>query len=403
MDKQAAKRRREEDGSILSMDRISELPQSILHQILSFLSRREAIQTCVLSKSWRYLGSTRPNFEFRERCLNADKQTFLLSVMDKILHRYHDQKISVQKFIVEIPMVNSESISFLEKWIPLVLLNMGVTTFSLKIFWGYRPHIALPTVVYKAEFLKELNLARCKLSQINPLDQTFEKIMSSCPLIEYVHLDGCEGLETVKVNKAHNLKGFYFNGYYLMSKKEDGLSIEIDAPTIESMSILCCPNWFHHHKNFPYLKCLHLDYVPLSTKSFDSFSCNYPSLEELSLQYCHGFEEFQLSSRSIKHLAIWVNRSIKAAIGATNILYFEFRSDFLPSITFTTTSSEWKSDIHLPNRSDIHIDASSWFPKLNELLKALSHSEISLNIPLLVVPDTTYGGVCKTVVVEKLR
>ncbi|KAK6161537.1 hypothetical protein DH2020_004918 [Rehmannia glutinosa] len=402
------------------MDRISNLPQPILHHILSFLSQREAIQTCVLSKSWRYRGSTRPYFEFRERCFNADKETFL-SVMDKILHRYHDQKISVQKFLVEMSMVDSESISFLEKWIPLVILNKGVNTFILNFLSYTSAHFALPSIVYKAEFLKELNLKRCKLSQLNPLDEvlfkhlqklsltyvyiadeTFEKIMSSCPLIEYVNLEGCEGLKNIKVNKAHKLKNFDFDDY-LISKEEDGLSIEIDAPTIESISIMGRTNWFHHHKNFPYLKYLHLENVRLSTKSFDNFSFDYPCLEELELLFCHGFEEFRLLSRSIKHLTIAVDRSIKAAIDATNILHFGFISNFLPSISFRTTSSKWKSRIHLMDYVDVHYDASSSFLKLNELVKALSRSEISLHIEdhPLVVPDT-YTGFNKPVVVENL-
>ncbi|KAK6148680.1 hypothetical protein DH2020_019592 [Rehmannia glutinosa] len=281
----------------------------MLHHILSFLSQKEAIQTCVLSKSWRYLGSTRPNFECCERWFNADKQTFV-SAMDKILHRYHDQKLSIQEFILEMSMGDSESISFFEKWIPLVMLNMGVNTFSFKDVSYFWARFALPSLVYKVEFVKELNLNRCKLSQINPLDKTFEKIMSSCPLIEDVNLHGCEGLKTIKVNKAHNLKYFYFFNN-LMPKNEDDRSIEIDAITLESISILCCWNWFRHGKYFPYLKCLHLDEVRLSTKSFDSFSCNYPCLEKLSLIYCHGFEEIQLLSHSIKFLAISVDMPIR--------------------------------------------------------------------------------------------
>ncbi|KAL3634873.1 hypothetical protein CASFOL_021927 [Castilleja foliolosa] len=36
------------------MDRLTRLPQPILHNILSLLSQKDAIQTSVLSKSWRY-------------------------------------------------------------------------------------------------------------------------------------------------------------------------------------------------------------------------------------------------------------------------------------------------------------------------------------------------------------
>ncbi|KAL7208802.1 hypothetical protein ACSBR1_030517 [Camellia fascicularis] len=50
-----------EDGE---EDRISSLPDPILHEILSSMDLKYAIQTCALSKRWRYLWTSLPNLHF---------------------------------------------------------------------------------------------------------------------------------------------------------------------------------------------------------------------------------------------------------------------------------------------------------------------------------------------------
>ncbi|KAI3936375.1 hypothetical protein MKW98_000649 [Papaver atlanticum] len=54
----------EESGNS-STDRISNLPESLIHHILSFLDMRCVVQTCVLSKRWRYVWPTVSNLVFR--------------------------------------------------------------------------------------------------------------------------------------------------------------------------------------------------------------------------------------------------------------------------------------------------------------------------------------------------
>ncbi|CAL4983551.1 unnamed protein product [Urochloa decumbens] len=50
-------------------DRLSALPDCILHVIMSFMKARQAVQTCVLSKRWRYLWHSVP-------CLDIDFDEF---------------------------------------------------------------------------------------------------------------------------------------------------------------------------------------------------------------------------------------------------------------------------------------------------------------------------------------
>ncbi|KAL3642224.1 hypothetical protein CASFOL_013039 [Castilleja foliolosa] len=139
-----------------SMDRISQLPQPLLHDILCFLSQKEAVQTSVLSKSWRYLGSTRPRLHFHEQYFYRNKEK-LPSVLDKTLQRYHDQKLRINNFSLKMFRNDSESISVLKKWIPIVIFNMGVKTFKLS-FLPNDGYFGLPYVFFKSETLQSLFL-----------------------------------------------------------------------------------------------------------------------------------------------------------------------------------------------------------------------------------------------------
>ncbi|KAK6140658.1 hypothetical protein DH2020_025592 [Rehmannia glutinosa] len=365
------------------MDRISELPQGILHHILSFLSQKQAVQTCVLSKSWRYVWSTRPKIDFYEHCFYGNRETFMFA-LDKTLQGYHDQKLYIQEFRVWMSIVDPKSISLLEKWIPKIVIDMRVKTFKLYLHSNKREYFDLPSVVFKAESLQKLYMHRCKLSQ-NPLDkvlfkhlqtlsltlvyivdETFEKIMSSCPLIENLFLESCKGLKTIKVNKGCNLKDFV----WLIDGDGDDCSVEFNTPTLETIKFIGIVNWFHrHNKYFPHLKSLYLSKVRLASWSSDMFSCNYmPTLEELTIRYCFDFKEFQLSNNSIKNLTIasLQDPTNKFVIDAPNIVKFDYVGYISPSIVFATTSSEWKSDICVCYDVDFDDNdaSSSWFFKI---------------------------------------
>ncbi|KAL3634976.1 hypothetical protein CASFOL_022030 [Castilleja foliolosa] len=426
MNKQSAKRRREEDddGSEITIDRLSQLPQPILHSILSLIPQKDAVRTSVLSKSWRYLWHGRFSVEFHDN-LFAIKTEFW-SFIDKTLQRYLDQNLSLQQFVVNIRSVVDFEI--LQKWIPMVIMNMGVRSLNL-IIYRITNFFPLPLVVFQSESLVELHLQHCNLNtleftdnvMLNNLqtlrlhevcitDEIFEKILSSCPSIENLDLVYCFFFKSIKLRKHRNIKNFSCVPF-------NKIIIEIEDPHIlESFRIEeCCSDWFLRHRNmhFPHLKSLNLDTVQLP-ETFDNFSSSFPCLNELILDSCHGLKEFRLLSSSIKRLTIKIDpmnpgKRIKAFIDTPNILYFEYSGhDFVPSIKFTTTSKEWKSQITLwykPGHSDN--DATSWFLKLNKLLKALSQSHITLifnpsKYKKLHINDS-YGGFYKPVVVEHLK
>ncbi|KAL3634858.1 hypothetical protein CASFOL_021912 [Castilleja foliolosa] len=423
--KQSVKRRRvdDDDGSAIAIDRLSQLPQPILHNILSLLSQRDAVRTSVLSKSWRYLWHGRLNVEFRDHWFPRKK--VLLSFLDRTLQRYLDQNLTLQKFLVDMYHYEVDFV-LLQKWIPLLIMNICVRSFNIS-FHESSIFFPLPLVVFQSESLVELHLQRCDLSilksthnvmlnnlqtlhleEVDITDKIFEKIISGCPLIENLDVLKCIGMKSIKLHKHHNIKDF-------CCSVDEQTIIEIEDPhTLESFNIQnYCPDWFLPHTNmhFPHLKSLKLHRVQLPAETFDYFSSFFPCLNELRLTKCDGLKEILLLSSSIKRLTIKMDTKnrIKAFIDTPNILYFEYSCvGFLPSIEFATTSNVWNSKITVVYKlRRSRNDATFWFLELNKLLKALSQSHITLILRpnkynKLHINDS-YGSFYKPVVVEHLK
>ncbi|KAL3634940.1 hypothetical protein CASFOL_021994 [Castilleja foliolosa] len=454
MNEQSAKTRIEDDGSEIAMDRLSQLPQPILHNILYLLSQKKAVRTSVLSKSWRYLWHSRLNVEFRDKWFAKKKEVFtnktsqrylarkneFWSFIDKTLQRYLDQNLSLQKFLVDISLYEVDFV-LLKKWIPLLIMHMRVRTLNL-IFdeSGIVSPLPLPVVVFQSEYLVELHLQGCdldtlkstdnvmlsnlqtlRLHEVYIMEEIFDKIIWGCPLIEYLGLSWCYYLESIKLPKHCNIKNF-------ACMSHDEIIIEFENPQtlesvyIESRHIYKCRDWFFRHRNtnFSNLKSLELQNVQLRAETLDNFSSLFPCLNELILDNCDGLEEFCLSSSSIKRLTIKMYSTIhmytmnpvkrmKAFIDTPNIRYFDYSGQgFMPSIKFTTTSNKWKSQITLHYKLEpSEKDDTLWFLKLNKLLKELSQSHITLYIipneyKKLHINDS-YGGFDKPVVVKHLK
>ena len=55
------------DGNNVEVDRISSLPEDVLTHILSFLSTKEAVQTCVVSKRWKNTWAAVPILDIKQK------------------------------------------------------------------------------------------------------------------------------------------------------------------------------------------------------------------------------------------------------------------------------------------------------------------------------------------------
>ncbi|EYU30204.1 hypothetical protein ABFS82_05G051700 [Erythranthe guttata] len=394
------------------MDRISDLPRDILQRILYFVSQEDAVRTSVLSKSWRYTWRIRPNLDFSESTFKGDKREFL-SFVDNTLQQYRDQRLCLDEFHLRISLddyLEYESASLLEEWIP-ILTTMGVKESRLSICTV--DHNDMPSVVFQAESLQQLHvegfgmdrdavptiilskhLKKLRLRRVHIEGKIFQEILSSCPLIETMHVEKCGGLRNIKANNLRRLKDFSFEGH---NDLED-CSIEICPASLETIKINRGKISFDKGAEFRNL--VDLDLCVVEWPLLSMFSCEFPSLKRLTLYDCYGLNEE--SSRwcrfpSLEFLKIFDYcgfEEIQIVIDAPNILYFEYRGNCIPSISLVTNSRDWKSKIYL-------CECPLSLLKLNELLKSLSQSKIFLMIdnPYLILDN----GYNKPVSVESLN
>ncbi|CAA0833953.1 F-box/LRR-repeat protein [Striga hermonthica] len=372
-------------------DRLSKLPIHILHHILCSLSQREAVKTCVLSKQWRHIGSTRPNLEFS---FGNTQEKYV--PVDRILQEYYDQNLSINKLHLDLSSPDSRPvISLLDKWIPTTpALNMKVFKLNLLSYTQ-----DLPSAVFLAESLEELHLRKCRVSpvvesvrlkslhtlslkKVQVDGGTLETIMLGCPWLSSLLLNRCRELRNVRL-KSSRLKQLELSD----SKRMKGCSIDIDVPNLETVYINGPRIWCHRKRAFAFsvLTSLYFCNVILSNESFDLLSSGCSNLARLALENCSGFEEFHLASDSVKFLRIWTPEVLLKGVRicAPNIVSFQFiaRISQAPdTFSFTTTTSKkWSSKVFFSShKDDPDLDFNSWLLKLRRVLKALSGSRISL-------------------------
>ncbi|XP_070032899.1 F-box/LRR-repeat protein At3g58900-like [Nicotiana tomentosiformis] len=154
------------------MDRTSELPIEILHQILSRLSTKTAAQTSVLSKPWLKACSTNPHLSFDESYFQNFQGNFL-RIVDNTLERYRHENLPISTFKLCISFSNQTDYDGLvDKWLDIVV-EKGVSQVALLAKSRSRSvseRYTLPAyTIFAMESLQELELNHCKVLKLKPI------------------------------------------------------------------------------------------------------------------------------------------------------------------------------------------------------------------------------------------
>lgn len=118
-----------EDGQ----DRISRLPNHFIHKILSFVDAEVAVQTCVLSKRWKFIWTTLPylNFGWYEISL-SEKRNRLIR---KVFHKRNHQSLLLR---LKLFPVNKFSGSLLEKFVAHAISH-NVEYLYIRLSYQHKP------------------------------------------------------------------------------------------------------------------------------------------------------------------------------------------------------------------------------------------------------------------------
>ncbi|XP_037447924.1 MEIOTIC F-BOX protein MOF-like [Triticum dicoccoides] len=176
-----------------SSDRLSDLPDGLLHTVMSFLTARQAVQTCVLSRRWEDLWCSMP-------CLNIDEREFstsaILSDSDSDggdeggpnCTRFEYFVINLLMFhsaatldVFRFHSVSERKIKFADQW-----LRRGIKRFPKVVDIDSNCCCKLPRFGSSSSRLNRLHLSRISL------DKTFtQQLRSGCPVLEDLELNWC--------------------------------------------------------------------------------------------------------------------------------------------------------------------------------------------------------------------
>ncbi|GLT83685.1 hypothetical protein SLE2022_019590 [Rubroshorea leprosula] len=287
-------------------DRISVLPEVIIHKIMHDLPTKALVQTCTLSKTWYTFQQSYPCLHFNlDDFSSLGFQHFGKSVYNS-LNRFQGKGLSLQR--VEIIVDQVEGVGHVDSnelckqapsWITLAL-DIGVKELVVYLghksytfdFWpvsnfpqcysktlaclsvaGFVLEKPVSSIFGKFESLAKLVLYNCEIK-----GSTVLKLTTHFPLLENLDIINCFGFESVSVSNLTRMKNLK-----VLAWEVHHMSIEVAAPSLE---ILCLKSNTISMCGCHNLTFLLLHDVVFSEKELYCTLSELTVLENLSLVRC---------------------------------------------------------------------------------------------------------------------
>ncbi|KAF7150543.1 hypothetical protein RHSIM_Rhsim02G0017300 [Rhododendron simsii] len=408
------------------VDRISQLPEPIIHHILSFLHTEDAVCTSILSKRWRRMWCTFPVFDFQlgeysylakhgiKDCQAEASKDEFLSFVEESLNRRLLHQFSIHKFRMSMGFSNLEHLTpWMDRWLAIIIgrnvkeLELEVRRRESNGLYSVPPfvlgaksitvlklsrcdlHLTLAAGIIKFSQLRELHLGKMHINQW--MIQTFT---SSCPLIEILELSLCIGLDCLclpssllQLNKVvlrncHWLKTVQIEvpnliDYFIQNSSDVAWRISmfacrksLDYFFKNSSDITCKINMVACGKS---LRKLSLLIDTLTEEEFQSLMSVTPNVEFLELSYLKRFSRLKISSQKLKQLVLKdCNKSLVTEIDTPNLVSVE-HTCYLRYLCFNYINTSHLREVYLEFELASHDIA--WFTKLKDFLTSFPYSE----------------------------
>ncbi|EEC83502.1 hypothetical protein OsI_29055 [Oryza sativa Indica Group] len=199
-------------------DRISELPNDLIHHIMSFLSMKEAVRTSVLSHWWVNKWTCLQSIKLDINWFRLDREKFRSSIDKLLLSRDH----------LDAPMdtfqLDSFAVDRASSWINHAIKhNAKVVKFSEYPSW--EPFYLDPELVeFSSRYLKTLELTNAALNEM-----VFDRLNNACPVLENLVLKEC--LMEVQHISSSSLQNLDLIGCSLL------YNVSICTPSLVSLCI----------------------------------------------------------------------------------------------------------------------------------------------------------------------
>ncbi|XP_074284633.1 uncharacterized protein LOC141609479 [Silene latifolia] len=335
-----------------TVDRISELPEFILHTILSMLDTNEACRASVLSKRWYDVWSSIPVLDFRFQYFKADwdcsKYDFNVYYDTDTIQNFLGFIDRIMKFKLELPMVDEKIELLVDKWFEIAVQSQ-IKELEFKILYEGPAKYRLPEILFRAKSLKVLNCENAvmpyyetmELISLEYLTLTLEivdmdllqRIISFCPLVELDITKSYLGKLYLpwarKVNETTEFVGSRtmqsnFKASLHRKLAYNGLSEVIPWPW--NMNVVALKN----------LRKLEIVYAMITDDIVSELAHELVALESLVLSACTMLNCIEVSSISLKELRIIEGLNVmKVTVDAPNLLEFWYNCEVRTALSLT--------------------------------------------------------------------
>ncbi|XP_074281980.1 putative F-box protein At3g58860 isoform X1 [Silene latifolia] len=399
-------------GQVSTMDRLSDLPDSIIHHIISFLGTGEACRTTILSKRWAHIWSTGLILDFQPcffvpkidgdyvdgyvQSLTGpyDTETIerLVNFIETTMERYSEKNLSIRKFTLEYPTVDQEMTGRIDRWVGIALRNQ-VESLTLSIVPEGSPSYELPAILFSAKSLTRLKLGRVRmlyfenfklmslqsldLSEVDVDEHMLHEIIKSCPL-EFLQLYKCTGITNISIPSCSKLELLHVTRTIPI-----GGAILVDTSSFQCLTyegdleddffpVILTPA---SKKNLKKIRI----FCVIMENFFGNLVSELPSIETMSFFSCVMPKNIKIASKTLTELGIHdCYELVNVSLEAPKLDSFCYNGDLLSSVI--NSHSEYNAYLHLNFEN---LDTRAWL----RIKRLLSRSNGCCKILSIILSD----------------
>ena len=388
MARKRVKLRKKDDGhkpNAGESDKLLELPDFILHHILSLLPTIDVVRLSLLSKRWRRIWYSLPALNFSDS--SCAKPTNFCKNVGKCMRLRKADLVSGQNTaITSFKLATSFSWrwSTIDGWLSLVshskLKELDISISSRPKKWYRVPHdllrirsllyIRLVGVEVKGlEFSISLpSLSSFSLEKVNMDDQVLRNLISGCASLERLCVHSCRGLSKPKVSSSR-LK------FLEIGHSGKGEKFQIETPNLESFVCHELPASLESNLSLSRTirKLLFIN-SNFEDRWLEDLIFTLPQLERLALRNCPNIKHVNIHGKNLKGFTFDGNGDCGRA-GATvfspNLVYISYRG-YLQSNILTSSKNLSEAHVRLYKPQNC---CKEWFTNLVKFLSNLNCSE----------------------------
>ncbi|PQM37361.1 putative FBD-associated F-box protein [Prunus yedoensis var. nudiflora] len=384
------------------MDRISQLPESIMQQILFRLPAQDAVRMSFLSTTWKSLWNSLPVSEFNfymesedglhlKRKRSEEESVTSVDESLRVLHQHEDQK-RIINFRLRGTLHKKEQASDIDRWIKLVIKHY-VQVLELDINKLFNsidkliPRYSFPPAssdlgslvvlrlnsycdiskeALKQEGMRFSCLKELSLSNVD-LNGLTNELLSRCPSIENLNFKLCKNLKDLRLCGFSKLKNVYLATIRAHSYKIEASNLQ----TLRYYNFLPQKS----HLDLEAINCSNLKELimeipsgEISLQYIETLLLKFPFLEKINLSVSYKSTKLKILSHQLKALTLNFQDDTmikKISIKTPNLVSYKYIGHEFP-LSFSLNSMKLeKVDLTVKPRSAI---GTSWFLHLQEYL-----------------------------------